>query len=95
VLKLERNFVMVNPTCNKCNKKMKSKGRNQGFECVKCGRKSPKKLIHEIPRKVKKKLYVPEISAHRHLTRPLQREGLTNKETRFDDSIPWFKVFEN
>ena len=74
---------------------MKSKGKSQGFECVKCGKKSPKKIPLQIPRKIKKKLYVPEISAHRHLTRPLQRIGLANKETKFDDSIPWFKVFEN
>lgn len=95
VLKLEKNLLMTNPLCNTCNKKMKSKGKNQGFECVKCGKKAPKKIYEEIPRKIKKKLYVPEISAHRHLTRPLQRIGLTNKETRFDDSLPWFKVFEN
>lgn len=95
VLKLEKNLLMANPSCNTCNKKMKSKGKSQGFECVKCGKKSPQKIPYEIPRKIKKKLYIPEISAHRHLTRPLQRIGLTNKETRFDDSIPWFKVFKN
>ncbi len=95
VLKLTKNFKTTNPLCSKCSKKMKSKGKNQGFECIKCGKKSSKKPIHEIPRKIKKQLYVPEISAHRHLTRPLQRIGMKNKETRFEDSIPWFKVFEN
>ena len=95
VLKLERNFIMTNPHCKKCNKKMKSKGKDQGFECVKCGKTSLKKLSHEIPRKIKQKLYIPEVSAHRHLTRPLQRMGLINKETRFDNSIPWFMVFKN
>ena len=95
VLKITKNFKTTNPLCSKCSKKMKSKGKNQGFECIKCGKKSSKKPIHEIPRKIKKQLYIPEISAHRHLTRPLQRIGMMNKETRFEDSVPWFKVFEN
>ena len=40
VLQLAKNHLLVNPTCKKCNKKMKSKGIKQGFECVKCGNSS-------------------------------------------------------
>ena len=73
---------------------MKSKGRNQGFQCIKCGAKNLKKTTMEIPRKIKKQLYIPKISAHRHLTRPLQRTGKTNKTIAFDNSQSWFCVYE-
>lgn len=94
IINLEKNHVKINPTCMKCNKKMKSKGQNQGFECIKCGKKSKDKIIVEIPRKIKKKLYLPSVSAHRHLSRPLQRIGMINKESKFDKSSLWFSVYE-
>ena len=53
VLKLEKKFIMTNPTCQNCNKKMKSKGKNQGFECVRCGRAAAKKITQTIPRNIK------------------------------------------
>ncbi len=73
---------------------MKSKGQNQGFQCVRCGKKTPKKTIIEISRKIKKQLYLPKISAHRHLSRPMQRIGKTNKTAQFDASLSWFHVYE-
>ena len=93
VLRLEKNFSLVNPFCHKCSKKMKSKGKKQGFECVKCGKKSNSKKLLKIPRKIKKGLYIPIISAHRHLTRPIQRMGISNKDAKFDNSIPWVCKF--
>ena len=81
--------------CKKCSKKMKSKGQNQGFQCIRCGKKSSNKITVEIPRKVKKQLYIPKISAHRHLTRPLQRTGIINKTSKFDESLSWFCVYRN
>lgn len=95
ILKLKKNKKPTNPLCTNCNKKMKSKGKNQGFQCVKCGKKAKSKQIEEIPRKIKKQLYLPTPSAHRHLTRPIQRIGISNKNIRFDDSVPWFRVFKN
>lgn len=95
VIHLEKNLIKSNPICKKCNKKMKSKGRDQGYQCIKCGKKSENQSILEIPRKIKKQLYIPSVSAHRHLSRPLQRIGRTNKESKFDESIPWFRVYEN
>jgi len=95
ILKLEKNFKHVNPICKNCNKKMKSKGKNQAFQCIKCSRKSHKKSIQIIPRKIKPILYLPSSSAHRHLTRPKQRIGKINLDTRFDKRIPWFGVFTN
>lgn len=90
VLQLEKNLKLVNPTCHLCNKKMKSKGKNQGYQCVKCGNSSLQKILQKIPREIHKKLYLPVPSAHRHLTRPLQRIGRMNKKIEFDDTREWF-----
>ena len=93
VLELEKNLRMVNPLCYACKKRMKSKGRNQDFECIKCGLTSKHKTLEEIPREIEKRLYLPIMSAHRHLTRPLQRIGKSNKKINFSDSKKWFHVF--
>ena len=93
VLELAKNILLTNPTCKKCNKKMKSKGNRQGFECIKCGSKLFSKSNLEIPRKLQSKLYLPTISAHRHLTRPYQRMRKRNRIIPFDTSLPWIHVF--
>ena len=93
VLQLAKHNVSVNTTCRKCNKRMKSKGRKQGFQCVKCGNKSASKTTLEIPRKIQCKTYIPSVSAHRHLTRPYQRIKKRNKNIQFNESIPWIHVF--
>ncbi len=96
IISLEKNVVSENPLCKKCNKKMKSKGLHQGFQCIRCGKKSSKKITVQIPRKLKKgKLYLPTVSANRHLTRPLQRLDKINKSIGFDKSLSWFRVYEN
>lgn len=95
VINLEKNLIKSNPVCTKCDKKMKSKGKTQGYQCTKCGEKSASKVTLEIPRKIKKQLYIPNVSAHRHLSRPLQRIGRINKESKFDESTSWFCVYEN
>jgi len=94
ILRLEKHYKMTNPLCSNCNKKMKSKGKNQGFECIKCESRAYKKIRTEIPRKIELKLYVPAATAHRHLTRPLQRLGRTGYDVRINKSIPWFRIFE-
>ncbi len=95
VLNLKKNLKLTNPLCTKCNKKMKSKGKNQGFQCVKCGKKAKSKIIEEIQRKIKKQTYLPIASAHRHLTRPRQRIGISNRNIQFDNSVSWFRIFKN
>jgi tRNA(Ile2)-agmatinylcytidine synthase len=95
IIDLKKNVVKSSPLCRKCNKKMKSKGQNQGYQCVKCGRISKNKTNLEIPRKIKKQLYIPDVSAHRHLSRPLIRVGKINRKSKFDDSVSWFSVYEN
>jgi len=93
VLQLGKHNVSVNPTCRKCNKRMKSKGTKQRFECIKCGHRAFSKVILELPRKIECRLYIPSVSAHRHLTRPYQRIQKRNKYARFNTSIPWVCVF--
>ena len=95
VLTLGKNISKSNPICKNCKKKMKSKGQNQGFQCTRCGKKASKKISVEVPRKIQKQLYLPKISAHRHLTRPLQRIGIVNKAMKFDKSLSWFCVYRN
>ncbi len=65
-----------NPFCMDCNKHMKSKGKNQGFKCPICGKKSNKSKTEEIKRNVKIGLYEVPICARRHLSKPLKRFDL-------------------
>ncbi len=87
VISLSKNTSLSNPDCKKCNKKMKSKGANQGFQCIRCGAKAPRKITIKNSRKIKNQLYLPEISAHRHLSRPLQRIVTINTSSKFDKSL--------
>ena len=93
IIDLAKDILVSNPSCKKCSKKMKSKGSKQGFECTKCGSKSSSKITSEIPRKIQCQLYLPVMSAHRHLTRPYQRINKRNKEKRFNTSVSWMRVF--
>ena len=95
VLDLKKNIIKSNPICTNCNKTMKSKGQNQGYQCIKCRKTSKNKINLEIPRKIKKQLYLPEVSAHRHLSRPLTRLGKINKKSQFNESVLWFSVYDN
>ncbi|MHB8566124.1 MAG: TiaS agmantine-binding domain-containing protein [Nitrososphaerales archaeon] len=84
VISKAKNVRYDNPHCPECGKRMSSLGRGQGYSC-KCGFKSKslqKKEI-EIERKVEaRKLYLPPVRAHRHLTKPLQRYSLREKTFR-------------
>jgi len=92
VQKLSSKQIASNPPCRKCGKNMKSKGRSQGFSCVRCNTHAARKTTKRIPRDLRKGQYVPVVSAHRHLTRPVQRLGKSNK-IRFDGSVPWFASY--
>ena len=95
IISLEKQTKTSNPICKKCNKKMKSKGKGQGFECIRCGKKSSRKINEMVTRNLAPQLYLPKISAHRHLTRPQQRQGIQNKSTNFKNSLSWFCVYQN
>ena len=89
ILKLEKKSKFVNPLCIKCKKRMKSKGKNQGFQCIRCKNTSSEKKSQLIPRSIKKKLYIPNVSAHRHLTKPFQRMNLKHKTEKFNPNSKW------
>ena len=93
ILKLENKTKSINPFCHKCKKHMKSKGKNQVYQCIRCKNIAYEKNIQLIPRSIKKQLYLPDISAHRHLTKPLQRMNLKNKSEKFDPNSKWFSNF--
>lgn len=74
IKKLGKNMIKIeNPICPKCGKHMKSKGKNQGYKCIKCGKKSDKPHIKEEKRKIQKGLYEVPVCARRHLSKPLKR----------------------
>ena len=93
ILKLEKKSKSVNPLCLKCKKRMKSKGKNQGFQCVKCKKSSPHKIRQFFTRSIKEQIYVPDTSAHRHLTKPVQRMKQKSKHEKFDPNSPWITNF--
>ena len=62
-----------NPVCPICGKHMKSKGKNQGFKCIKCGTRSNKPKMMKVKRKIKTGFYETPICARRHLSKPLKR----------------------
>ena len=90
VLSLDKDMVVMNPLCDRCKKRMKSKGKGQGYKCTKCGKTSSKKVTEEIPRQIRDQLYLPIPSAHRHLSRPAQRRSKLNTKIEFDNSKKWF-----
>ncbi len=82
VLELVPKYVMENPRCPNCLKRLKSMGRDKGFRCEKCGNRFPSasKLRLSMPRGIREGLYIPPSRAHRHLTKPLSRYGLEKNE---------------
>lgn len=94
VLSLQTNTVPSNPRCPECSKRMKSKGRGQGFKCIRCGTTSVKKDDTVMPRSIRCRMYAPTTSARRHLTRPPERVGKRNT-ARFDGSILWFYSYDS
>jgi len=62
-----------NPVCPDCGKHMKSKGKDQGYKCIICGRKSNKPIVKEINRNLKTGFYEVPVCARRHLSKPLKR----------------------
>jgi tRNA(Ile2)-agmatinylcytidine synthase len=78
VLELAAAFNVQNPVCKQCGKRMKSEGKNKGYQCDRCKYKdaSAKKIFTPRERGIKVGLYIPTPKAHRHLTKPLQRYGI-------------------
>lgn len=62
-----------NPICPKCKKHMKSRGKNQGYKCKKCGEISYKPILMEKQRLIHPGFYEVPVCARRHLSKPLKR----------------------
>lgn len=74
-IKLASKLVISNPMCPSCGVSLVSRGRDKGFKCSKCGHASRtvKKSEVKETRTLRRKMYLPPIAAHRHLTKPLHR----------------------
>lgn len=69
----EKCVKVENPVCPKCGKHMKSKGKGQGFKCVRCKTKSNETLIEKKERMIHSGFYEVPVCARRHITKPLKR----------------------
>jgi len=77
ILDLTPKISFVNPSCPKCDKRMKSMGRNQGFRCDRCGFRSSELKKQEIneERGLERGLHISSPRSQRHLTKPHCRYG--------------------
>jgi tRNA(Ile2)-agmatinylcytidine synthase len=86
ILKLAQIYDLSNPPCKHCTKKMKSEGKNKGFQCDRCRYKdgNAKKIPVLRNREILTGLYVPTPKSHRHLTKPVHRYGMEKKSLGFN-----------
>lgn len=91
ILHLSPAVQTESPLCPKCKKRMKSAGTGKGFKCVNCGHKDPEgtKIEKHGARKITEGLFLPPLSAQRHLTRPLSRLNMNNSEHSFNLVGKW------
>ncbi len=74
VEELAESIVKVaNPLCRKCNKRMKSIGKGQGYKCQRCGAKAKDAEFAQEERALEPGWYEPPVGARRHLSKPLKR----------------------
>jgi len=66
-------YEKIIPVCPKCDKKMKSIGKSQGYRCRRCGVKTKEIETKKIQRKIKTGFYGVPVCARRHLSKPLKR----------------------
>jgi tRNA(Ile2)-agmatinylcytidine synthase len=88
IKKLVDSIQKLNPLCPVCNKRVKSLGKNQGYRCPKCRKKykiPPLSLEKQLlPRDLEaNEIFLPAVSAQRHLTKPKERYGKENSNFKF------------
>jgi tRNA(Ile2)-agmatinylcytidine synthase len=66
-------YEKIIPVCPKCNKNMKSIGKDQGYRCRRCGVKTKRIGTKKIKRKLNTGFYEVPVCARRHLSKPLKR----------------------
>jgi tRNA(Ile2)-agmatinylcytidine synthase len=98
ILKLVQTYDKYNPLCKDCGKRMKSEGKNKGFQCDRCGYKdySAEKVCVARDRNLEIGLYLPAPKSHRHLTKPITRYGIEKKSLGFNSQsklfVKWFSI---
>ena len=93
ILKLISKKDLQNPFCNSCKKRMKSIGEKKGFECEICGKVKTNKIKITTKRTLKKGIYLPTVSAQRHLTKPLSRYGKEKRKFNTKVLKKFYTVF--
>jgi len=74
IKKLVDNFIKIeNPICPICKKHMKSKGKNQGYKCLKCKTKKVFAERKKKERNLNHGFYEVPVCARRHISKPLKR----------------------
>ncbi|MEM3267852.1 MAG: tRNA(Ile)(2)-agmatinylcytidine synthase [Conexivisphaerales archaeon] len=74
VISVAKKMVKVAPSCPRCGRRMKSEGRNKGYQCPKCKFKDVYAMPSFIPkeRRIQEGLYTVPPRARRHLSKPAQ-----------------------
>ncbi|MFW9780332.1 MAG: DUF1743 domain-containing protein [Candidatus Heimdallarchaeota archaeon] len=78
IINLATSSERKTPKCPECGITLKSAGRKQGFKCKRCSFDTSTKDYTYFPshRKIKARVrYIPPVCAHRHLTKPIVRDG--------------------
>lgn len=91
ILALQPLIQYHNPSCKQCRKSLTSMGFQKGYRCKKCRMRYPdaKKIAVPIPRTISLGVYLPPLSAQRHLTKPFSRYG-REKSTASDEAPELF-----
>jgi tRNA(Ile2)-agmatinylcytidine synthase len=81
ILQLAEIMHQLNPICPHCLKRMKSAGKNKGYKCISCGYRDPlaQKINTPVKRNIRPGLYLPPLTAQRHLTRSNSRLNKHNE----------------
>jgi tRNA(Ile2)-agmatinylcytidine synthase len=84
VHKVSPEYLELKPKCPECGGSTESMGKDQGLRCKKCGYRDHnlKEEAVMVERDLVQGIYLPDRSAHRHLTKPYERYGREKKNVR-------------
>ncbi len=87
----------ANPMCKKCQKRMKSIGKGQGYRCAICGKKVDENQAEfsVIKREITKGWYEPPVGSRRHLSMPLKRQQKQFAILAADHAEKYLHYFED
>lgn len=89
VLRLASKVAYYNPLCPRCDKRLKSMGKDKGFRCEKCGSRfsNINKIALKLKRKLARGLYVASPRSQRHLTKPLERYEKEKRSSKIEEPV--------